>query len=365
MRLKLLSIAIVVILAGWCTGCAMSKEGGPSVDALKSISSPVEPVAYAGKPMLPAKPQRITVSLVAPFAVQENLHGEEALAFMKKFWSQALEPILSNRPDLIVLPEACDRFPRHTMEERFRWYEYRGDQMRDFFRDIARANHCYIAYSAARRMPDGSYRNSTQLIGRDGEIVGIYNKNHLVPAETTEGKILCGKDAPVFETDFGRVAMAICFDLNFDELLRKYAAQRPNLIIFSSMYHGGLMQNYWAYQCRSYFVGAFAYESTVVNPVGTTIARSTNYYQTVTTTINLDYQVVHLDENWEKLVALKKKYGPGVTVFDPGFVGAVLVTSELPDVSARQMIEEFQMETWDEYYERSMRHRHTPGNMEP
>ena len=69
---------------------------------------------------------------------------------------------------------------------------------------------------------------------------------------------LCGKDAPVFECDFGRVAFAICFDLNFDELRLKYVKAKPDLIIFSSMYHGGLMQAYWAYSCRAYFVGAIA-----------------------------------------------------------------------------------------------------------
>jgi len=58
--------------------------------------------------------------------------------------------------------------------------------------------------------------------------------------ETTQDGVLCGKEAPVFECDFGRVACAICFDLNFDELRLKIAKARPDLILFCSMYHGGL-----------------------------------------------------------------------------------------------------------------------------
>lgn len=313
------------------------------------------------------RPRRITVASLGPCPPRNcKPHGQDAVARMISHWTAQIEPVLPDKPDLIVVPEACDRFPDHSMDERKRYYEQRGDQVRDAFSKIARANKCHIAYSAARLMPDGSYRNSTQLLDRQGEVVGVYNKNHLVPEETTEGGILCGKDAPVFDTDFGTVAMAICFDLNFMELLDKYKAQRPDLIIFSSMYHGGLMQAYWAYQCRSHFVGSIAGdECAAINPVGEVVARSTNYFPRMVTSLNLDCMVVHLDGNWGKLDAAKAKYGRGVTVFDPGHLGCVLLSSEMPDVSARDLVREFQMELWDEYYSRSMAHRHTPGNMEP
>jgi len=314
-----------------------------------------------------AKPGRITVSVLGPAPCRGvQLHGQPAVDYMIDHWRKQIAPVLADKPDLIVLPEACDRFPDHSMAERKAYYDVRGDQVLNALREIAKQNHCYIVYSAARKMPDGSYRNSSQLIGRNGEIAGIYNKNHVVPTEKSKGDILCGKDAPVFKTDFGTVALSICFDLNFTELLEKYAKQRPDLIVFSSMYHGGLMQGYWAYYCRSHFVGAIAGdECTVVNPVGEKIARSTNYFPRVTTTINLDCKVIHLDGNWEKLQAAKNKYGNEVTIFDPGHVGAVLLTSESQKRSVDDIIREFKMETWDEYYDRCMKHRHTPGNMEP
>lgn len=315
--------------------------------------------------------RRITISSLGPrpfacYAGEAIPHGADAVETMKKHWQSFLDIVLPDKPDLIVVPEACDRFGQHTMEERKEYYTYRGNQIRDFFADVAQKHKCYIAYSAARKLEDGTYRNSTQLLDRSGNVVGIYNKNHVVPAETTKGGILAGKDAPVFETDFGRVCMAICFDLNFHELLEKYAVQRPDLIIFSSMYHGGLMQGYWAYHCRSYFVGSIAgAENTIINPLGDTVAHSTNYYPWISHSVNLDYQVVHLDENWGKLQKLREKYGPKVNVYDPGYVGAVLVSSEHESVTSEDMIKEFDIELWDHYYDRSMQHRHTPGNMEP
>ncbi len=300
--------------------------------------------------------RNVTISLLGPapyrLPYQEDL--DSLVTEMERHWEKELSQVLCSKPDLIVVPEACDRYPNFTMEERMRYYEARENRIRDFFAEICRRNHCNIAYSAARRLPDGSYRNSTQLLDRQGNIAGIYNKNHLVVTEVSEGKMLCGREAPVFQLDIGRVACAICFDLNFDELRRKYEEQKPELILFSSMYHGGLVQNEWAYHCRSYFAGAVAgLPCTVINPLGEVVAHSTNYYPFVTTKINLDYQMLHLDFNWEKIQAAKDKYGSAIEVRDPGFVGAVMLTSESKEFSAEDVVREFGMERLDEYFARS------------
>lgn len=315
----------------------------------------------------PKARRRIVISSLGPAPLQiQPADHQSAVETMIAHWKRELEQVLPDRPDLIVLPEACDRYPAMNKAERLSYYRFRGDKIRDFFRDVARQNRCYIAYSAAREMPDGTWRNSTQLIDRNGEIAGIYNKNYPTVGETAVWGIRAGKDSPVFQTDFGRVGMVICFDLNFHEVLERYARQRPDLIIFSSMYHGGLMQGYWAYHCRSYFIGAIAgKENNILNPLGARIAHSTFRYQYVTATVNLDYQVIHLDGNLEKLAALKKKYGRGVTIFDPDYVGAVLLTSELDDVTSEEMVKEFDIELWDHYYKRSVDFRNLPTSLEP
>ena len=168
----------------------------------------------------PKARRKIVVSSLGPFPLQlRPADNQQAVDTMISHWKRELEQVLPDRPDLIVLPEACDRYPAMNKEERLSYYRFRGDKIRDFFRDVARRNRCYIAYSAAREMPDGTWRNSTQLIDRNGEIAGIYNKNYPTVGETAEWGILAGKEAPVFRTDFCRVGMAIWFDLNVHELL--------------------------------------------------------------------------------------------------------------------------------------------------
>jgi hypothetical protein len=310
----------------------------------------------------------VTIATIGsgPATVAADTGPQKVVETMIAHWRRQFARILPDRPDLIVVPEACDRPGGFSPEKLRQYYQVRKDQVQKFFAQTARQNNCYIVYSAHREMPDGTRRNSSVLIDRKGNVVGIYDKNHPTIGEMEKG-IVCGKDAPVIECDFGRVAMAICFDLNFDELRLKYARAGPDLIIFSSMYHGGLMQGYWAYSCRCHFVGAVAGRATpseIRNPLGQVVASNTNYFDFAVATVNLDCKLVHLDYNWERLRRLKSKYGPKVTISDPGCLGAVLVSSEHETVSVDEMIEEFEIELLDDYFARSLEYRHKPSNTE-
>jgi len=311
---------------------------------------------------------RVRISTIGamPLGLDPETDVEKAFDLVRSQWEREIEQVLPDRPDLIVLPEACDRPGGWPPERMHAYYRARGTRMQEFFAEIANKRRCYIAYAAVREAPDGTWRNSIVMLDRKGDAAGIYNKNHVTMGEHDDYGVLYGKDAPIIECDFGRVACAICFDLNFDELRLKYAAARPDIILFSSMYHGGLMQGYWAYSCRCHFVGAVCgLPCTILSPVGTVIATSTNYFDFVTATVNLDCLVAHLDDQWERLKALKAKYGPEVSIFDPGLLGPVLITSEAEGRTAREMAAEFEIELIDDYFARCRAHRRAPGRVEP
>jgi hypothetical protein len=297
--------------------------------------------------------------------VDEATPPRQIVERMIAFWRGRFAQVLPDKPDLIVVPEACDR-PRGLSDKALdAYFAARKDRIRDYFAGVAKENRCYVVYSAKRQLAGDSWRNSSVLFDRAGTAAGTYDKNHPTIGEMDAG-IRAGKDAPVFECDFGRVAFAICFDLNFDVLRERYAAARPDLIIFSSMYHGGLMQSYWAYSCRAHFVGAIdrSCPSEIRSPLGEVIASTTNYFDFAVADVNLDCALVHLDYNWGRLRALKEKYGPAVTITDPGRLGAVLLASRHERVTIDEMIEEFEIERLDDYFTRALEYRRRPGNME-
>ncbi len=306
-----------------------------------------------------------TIGAVVPQFAKDT-PAQEMVDGMISFWKNQLAQVLPNQPDLIVLPEACDRPKGLNIKAQFEYFAIRKNQMQDFFSSVAKENHCYIAFGTKHQVEGGDWRNSIIILNRNGEIAGVYNKNFPTIGEMQAG-IKAANKASVFNLDFGTVGGIICFDLNFEELLKEYQKLQPDILLFSSMYHGGLMQSNWAYTCRSFFVSALGFRespSEIRNRVGDVVAHTTNYFDFVVTSINLDSQLVHLDENWGKLTALKKKYGNKVTIYDPGKVGAVMISSEDENISAEEMIKEFDIELLDHYLNRSRDFRKQPGNME-
>ena len=297
-----------------------------------------------------------TIGAVA-LTVHIDCNPQEIINQMKEYWRREITQVLPDKPDIIVLPELCDS-PKDFTPGKL--YLARKDQMQKFFAEIAMNNHCYLVYPAARQLKDKTWRNSCTILDRQGNIAGIYDKNYVVIDETTTYGLLCGAEAPIIDCDFGRLACAVCFDINFDELRLRYAVAKPDLIVFPSMTHGGLMQSYWAYSCRCHFVSAVgisSIRSEIRNPHGRVIASSTDHFDFVTATINLDHCFVHLDCNWEKLKALKEKYGSDVEIYEPGHIGSVLVSSNIRNISAKQMLAEFSIELLDDYLNRSLEHR--------
>jgi predicted amidohydrolase len=325
-------------------------------------------VCFLIQPATAKKKGFVTIATLgpAPITVSANTEPQQVVNRVIAHWKHQFSRVLPDKPDLIVVPEACDRPGGLSHDKQKDYYRVRKDQVRDYFAQVAIENNCYIVYSAKRAVTDGTWRNSSIMIDRQGKLVGIYNKNHPTIGENDRG-VLAGRNASIVECDFGRVAFAICFDLNFDEIRFKYVKAKPDVIVFSSMYHGGMMQAYWAYSCRSYFVGAIAGRaapSQIRNPLGQVIASNTNYFDYAVATVNLDCALVHLDENWGRLRAMNAKYGPKVKITDPGRLGSVLIASEHETVSIEEMIDEFEIERLDDYFARSLAHRLKPGNME-
>lgn len=88
---------------------------------------------------------------------------------------------------------------------------------------------CYIATSLMIE-EDGKYYNRGILINREGDIAGTYDKVNITMGEREMG-IVPGKEAKVFDTDFGKVAFAICWDLWFPGLLKEYYKKGARVLI--------------------------------------------------------------------------------------------------------------------------------------
>jgi predicted amidohydrolase len=106
-----------------------------------------------------------------------------------------------------------------------------------FLGDIARKYNIYIVAGLLEKQGDAVY-NTSVLINKKGELAGKYRKISL-PREEIEGGVTPGDSLPVFDTDFGRIGMMICWDVSFPETARTLA-QKGAEIIFLPIWGGNV-----------------------------------------------------------------------------------------------------------------------------
>ncbi len=97
--------------------------------------------------------------------------------------------------------------------------------------ELAHRHRLYVVGTALEAHPAGRPFNTAALYGPDGGRLGAYRKVHLwAPLGETE-YMSAGDALPLFDLPWGRVALAICYDLRFPELWRRYALAGAELIL--------------------------------------------------------------------------------------------------------------------------------------
>lgn len=103
--------------------------------------------------------------------------------------------------------------------------------------EVAKRNNLYIVAGLLEKDGDAVY-NTAVLIDRKGNLAGKYRKTSL-PREEIDGGVTPGNSFPVFDTDFGRIGIMICWDVTFPEPARALAQQGAE-IIFLPIWGGDL-----------------------------------------------------------------------------------------------------------------------------
>jgi len=228
--------------------------------------------------------------------------------------------------------------------------------MYNAYRDFAMRNQCTVAGSI--KLEDkGNVYNALVFIGPQGEFLGDYRKTYLTTREVDIG-ISPGAGPSVVETPAGRIGGVICFDLNYDELRDGYHNLKPDILVFSSMFHGDHLQCNWAYQCRAFLASACKDSSSdIVDPLGRVVA-SVNYHgRIVRSRVNLDRFIMHQDYNCESFADIRRKYKDEIKIDYNPILGVAVLYSESPERSATEIADEFDLVELDDYLEDSKKYK--------
>ncbi len=98
----------------------------------------------------------------------------------------------------------------------------------EFLGKLAKKHHMYIIAGLYEREGPVVY-NTAVLLGRDGTLKGKYRKASLPTDEIVNG-LTPGDSFPVFDTDFGKIGIMICYDVYFPEPARMLAFHGAEVI---------------------------------------------------------------------------------------------------------------------------------------
>jgi len=140
-----------------------------------------------------------------------------------------IDKAAEKKPDLIVLPE---NVPGAGTKQLY-WAVAEPVPGRITLEVSAKASqyNCYIIFPMIEQRGDKIF-NSAVIIGRTGEIVGIYHKVHEPEVIIKEQGVTPGSDFPVFDLDFGRIGIMICWDNTFVETASILALKGAEIIFF-------------------------------------------------------------------------------------------------------------------------------------
>lgn len=145
--------------------------------------------------------------------------------------SEMIDNVSKEKPDIVILSETlntlgCNLAPENKPRTI-------NDSFCTLMREKAREYNTYIVANFIEKDGADCY-NTSVLIDRKGNIAGKYRKTHITHGEWSAG-IVPGDKLPVFETDFGKVGLLICWDAYFPETARILASKGAELIVISTI----------------------------------------------------------------------------------------------------------------------------------
>ena len=152
------------------------------------------------------------------------------------------------------MPECCLLFGGHESLQ----LEYAGDNQSNPFKtalaDLARRYDIYlVAGSIPVAVGDGRVYNRTYLFDNQGQGLGEYDKIHLFDVDVSDGTkeyresdtFCAGDKISVIDTPFGKLGLAICYDLRFPDLFRAMRLAGAELIALPAAFTKVTGEAHW------------------------------------------------------------------------------------------------------------------------
>ncbi len=168
-----------------------------------------------------------------------------------------LEKIKDEKPDFVILPEmfCCpyqtQNFPVYAEKE--------GGPVWQQLSEYAKQYGIYlIGGSMPEKDAEGKVYNTSYIFDRQGKQIGKHRKVHLFDIDVTGGQtfkesdtLTAGDHDTVFDTEFGRMGVMLCFDIRFPELARMMVNDGAKAIFVPAVFNMTTGPAHWELSFRT------------------------------------------------------------------------------------------------------------------
>lgn len=212
---------------------------------------------------------------------------KSAAESVEQFCQIALQSA-SARPDIICMPEGISVVG--TDKSYYEVGESIPGPTSERLGAVARQLNSYIVAGIYEKVGSILY-NTAILVGRDGKLVGQYRKTHL-PREEWEAGITPGDDYPVFDTDFGKVGLIICWDVQFPEPARAMARQGAELLLLPIWGGNETLAKARAIENHAFLVSSsYDMKTFILDPEGKILAQASKDQPLAIAELHLDRKI--------------------------------------------------------------------------
>ncbi len=214
-----------------------------------------------------------------------------AAANVEKF-AEVIERVAPEKTDLILLPEGITVVG--TGLNYLKVAEPVPGPTTVRLGETARRKNAYIVAGIYEREGSAVY-NTAILLDRSGRLAGKYRKVYL-PREETEGGLTPGSDYPVYTTDFGKIGMMICWDVQYADPARALAMRGAEIVLMPIWGGNETLGLARAIENHVFLVSSgYNYPTRIVDPLGEVLATTIENGTAAIATVDLNRRYA---DNW-------------------------------------------------------------------
>ena len=169
---------------------------------------------------------------------------------------EKIDEAASKGAQLIVLPEmfSCpykaSNFPIFAQKD--------GEKNWTTLSEAAKKNKVYLVAGSMPEREGEKIYNTSYAFDRDGKQIAKHRKMHLFNCDIPGGAffhesetLTAGNEVTVFDTEYGKIGLMICFDIRFPELSRLMTDRGAKLIIVPAAFNMTSGPNWWDIMFRT------------------------------------------------------------------------------------------------------------------